>query len=215
MSNFKRFMQFIIKLAPSVLLASFLTIILMTIGEFISIDLRFNEDQFGYTFLYLLVPFLGFILCMVLLMKSKTIKPFIATILFIALLYFIGRLYAQKIIKPFQLAAQYITEAESKNAWKTATDPKLYIEGEKEYVALYEKASLQNFGYEKWIKKHYEDWYQFKNELYEMDKQLISGQLVLTQEESNKIVEEYNKKAETIGLMVVGPFWMGFYNVSY
>jgi uncharacterized membrane protein YgdD (TMEM256/DUF423 family) len=215
MSKFKKFTLNVVKLATSVFIVSFLTIILMTIGEFISIDLHLSESQFGYVVLYYLLPFLSFVLCIVLLMKSKTIKPFVIMLLLIGILYFTGKLYAQKIIKPFQLAAQYITEAESKNDWKNATDTKLYIEGEAEYVALYEKASLQNFGYEIWIKKHYEDWYKFKKELYEMDKQLFSGQLVLTKEQSDKILEEYNKRAEALNLMVAGPFWMGFYNVSY
>lgn len=215
MAKIKRFVWVCFKLAGIFLLVSFPALVLMTIGEFISIDLEVTESNFVYIALYYLLPFLFFVVSVIFLMKSKAIKPFLFYILLIVTLYGSGKIYANQKIKPFQQAAQYVKEAETNSSWKTNKDSVQYLKGEEESVLLYQKASLQNFGYEVWIKKYYGDWYNFKKEMYEIDKKLINGQLVMSAEELNNKVKEFDNRGKELQTMVVGPFWMGLYRVSY
>jgi len=214
-SKIKKFVAIIAKLFLSVFISATIAVILMTIGEFVTLDLHLSESSLGYSTLYYFLPFLIFLLSTIFLMKSKGAKIYILAVLVTLLLYSIGWLYARNKIKPFKTASKYAAEAEANVDWKKSNDPKIFLDGEAKQVELYEKASLQDFGYEIWIKKYYKDWYNLKKELYELDKQLISGQLVISQAESDKKLEEFNQRVADLQLGVVGPFWMGFYNVNY
>jgi len=214
--DFKRLLLNLFRFIISLLVTSFISLVLSTIGEFISIDLHFSESHFESIALRYFLPSLAFILFFFWLMGSKTPIPFLIMFEVAGSIYLIGQLYAEKIAKPFQLASQYVFEAESKTSWKDARDIKQYLEGEAEYVNLYEKAASQNFGYETHIKKYYEDWYQLKKDLYEMDKKMLLGELTLSKEERDKALQEYNRRLEYLKSVHISiPFWMYFYKVSF
>lgn len=212
----RKLLKSLIKIFLVLTISSLLMIILMTIGEFISIDLNFSESSIFYSSLYYFIPFACFLLTLLILLKYKSFRNYIIIVLITVVLYFVGKMYATKIIKPFQKATQLIQEASIDKEWTNTQDPDVYLQGQEKYVNYYKEASEQNFGYEDWIKKFYVDLYEFKNDMYEKDKQIMSGELILTQEEMDIMVEDSIKEQSDMwNNRLAGPFWMGFYKVKY
>lgn len=213
----KKFSSTLLNLVLGSSLGLLLAVITMTLGEFIGVDSHINESSNAYFALSLLVSLIVFMGALIVWMKFRSRRSLIAILLLAGLLYGCGRIYAHKIVKPFEVASKYHGEARSiYNIWYgkdiTQDNTKEYLGDQKRALDLLEKSTEQNFGYEVWIQKYYENEYLVRKELYELDKKSGDGEVKLSEDEISSIVESSNKKLQEN--LYIEPFWMRFYGVS-
>ena len=214
MKNIKKLLVNFLKIITGLIISSLLSIVFYTIFEFILVDFGVKESGLLYIIACDLIPFALFILTFFFWVKSKSVKTYILIVILLVFFYLLGKAYANKIVKPFHYARQLVKEAEENNEWTKLSDQNLYLEGQRNYVSKYEQAASQNFGYESWIKKYYNDLYELKKEILAQDEKVISGELSYTTEESEKILKEYLERQEKIvGRGLILPYWMSFYKV--
>jgi hypothetical protein len=150
-------------------------------------------------------------------MKYKSQLTLILFILIIAGLYGMGKLYAHKIIKPFEKAEEYRKKAYSiYDMWTNKTikteDVTEYLKDQESALTLLKSSTILNFGYEKWIQKYYKNIYEVKKEIYDRDQKSLSGKQTLTEDQINELYNTYTKKLQEN--FYIKPFWMSFYAVD-
>lgn len=213
----KKISNTLLNLVSGIFLGLLLAVITLTLGEFIGMDLHLSESSNAYFILTLLVPLIVFVCALIVLMRFRSRRTLIITLLLAGLLYGCGRIYAHKIVKPFEVASKYHGEARSiYNVWNgkdtTQDNFKEYLGDQKRALDLLKKSAEQNFGYEVWIQKYYENEYVVRKELYELDKKSGNGEVKLSEDEISSIVESSNKKLQEN--LYIEPFWMRFYGVT-
>lgn len=193
-----------------------LSIIFMTLSEFVGIDFRIREESQYLAITYLLA-FAIFITSIISWMKYKGQLTLVLFILIIIGSYGAGKVYSGKIIKPFKIAENYNKQAYSIfEKWSNKTikqeEAEEYLKDQESMLKLLKNASQMNFGYEKWIKKYYETIYEVKKEMYEHDKKSMNGEIKLSEDQITELSNSYSKRLKEN--IYIKPFWMDFYAVD-
>lgn len=212
----KKFGNFILGFSLSFVLG----IVIYTVGEFVSVELKISEASSLYLLLTLGSAFLTLILGTYLWMKYTSIKSFLIFIILVTILYFIGKSFADNVSKPFLEAKQLEMESATIfNSWMnaplTAENFDKYLSDTRMGIAKLDKARSLNFGYETWIQKHYQDLYELRSEMYETDEKIGRGELKLTQAESDLKVGEYQERIDNLKSIPLYPFWMTLYGIKF
>ena len=179
----------------------------------------FYDIGLGDTLYDLLFTILAFGLVCFVWIKIKTRKILFKSIIVLVLVgtYFLGRIYAIREYQSFKDAQSIFAQANSDEgyAWAKETDPVKYMEGVRKYVASLKLAFDTTKSSLRWGKTYFENYYLVKKELLNYDEKLTTGELVLTKEESEKIINESNNKIKTLdqqGYML--PFWTDYFMVK-
>lgn len=185
---------------------------------YIYIYSRVTQDS-SWGLLDVTIPLLisGVVLFIWLRTKPIFVKAVVVVLLIVT--YFLGRNYAIKAYEPLKQAFNYVNQAQSEEGlvWTKETNRDKFLEGERNYVDLYQKAanSITNDIFRSWGRNYFDSLYQLKKSTLENDEQFLTGKLVLTQEEMDKIVAETIAKRDSIlntGFVV--PFWVTFFRVN-
>lgn len=174
-----------------------------------------NENLFA---LDLLIPLVLFgMLCFVWIKTRKIVLKGIL-VLIVLVTFLLGRAYAMNTYQSLVDAQTLYKEAYSTSGFAAVdntTETNKYLEVERKYVALVKEASEKPKGALSSGKQLYVKLYEFHQKVLDLDEKLLSGQLVLTEEEINKMTEDGNK--EKLALFEQGYFlppWFGFFRVK-
>lgn len=132
------------------------------------------------------------------------------------ILYIIGFVDARKKVKPFYEAQKLMNEASQvRSQLKEVLDKDRDKEMEfiRKITSIYELAAKLDLHDFPDLQAHIKEEYQINKELLELDEKIISGQLVVTEEQTKKIVEEYTARRAKNNFIRT-PFWMSFFLVS-
>jgi hypothetical protein len=180
---------------------------------------RVSQDSTNpLVFLDMILPLVAFGLVLFVWLKTKPILIKAAIVALLVGLYLFGRSYAVKAYEPLKQAFNYVNQAQSGEglAWTKETNREKYLEGEKNYVDLYKKAAdlIKNEVFRSWAREYFDNLYQLKKSSLDYDEQILTGKLVPTQEEIDKVTAETIKKRDSVlntGFLV--PFWVEFFRV--
>lgn len=188
--------------------------ILFTVLEFFFIELKIREDT--AQLFQLFIASLSFIIIPLLwkLIRINFYKKLALFILFTITLYSFGFFYSRKIFSSFKKADQYYKEASILvDKWRgvelNEKNIDLYFNDQRHSLELLKLASEINFGYEKWIKKFYENAYEAKKEHYNLEKRVFIENEEISKEEQEKKLNKINEKLKRT--YYIRPFWMDFY----
>lgn len=170
-------------------------------------------------FLQYILPLTIFGLTLYVWLKTKPISIKAIVIVGLVATYLVGREYAVEAFKPLLQARNLIDQAYSTEgqAWINEPDDNKYLEGQKEFVLLHKQASelIKNDIFRSQPRIYFSDLYQVNKTALDLDAQLITEKLKISQEEIDKNVAEIAEKRDAVNAMRFSlPFWTDFFLVK-
>jgi len=151
--------------------------------------------------------------------KIKTKKVFFKSIIVLVLVgaYILGRIYALHTYQTYKDAQNLFSKANSSEGteWMKETDTSKYLEGQRKYtVSLKEVAETPSKALG-WGRKYYEDLYILQKEALDHNEKLVTGDVVLTKEESDQLLKDFNDRVNNaMNLQFPLPFWTDYFVVK-
>lgn len=178
----------------------------------------FYNIGLGESLYDLLFPLLAFGLVCFAWIKIKTKKILFKSIVVLVLVgtYILGRTYALHTYQTYIDAQNLFNKANSDEAgWMKETDPNKYLEGQRKYTESLKVVAETPSKALRWGRKYYEDLYILQKEALDHNEKLASGEIVLTKEENEKLLKEYNDRVnDALNLIFPLPFWTDYFVVK-
>lgn len=188
---------------------------MFTTESILNIFLYNNALDVKLGLLEILIPLVAFGAVCFIWIKTKRI--FLKGVIIIALIasYLLGRQYALNNWKEYLKAASFFNDALAlQKQIPSDTDLKTGVEIEKKYVDLFGKAANSKIAALPLKQKYFTDVYELEKEMLNVEEQLVSGTLVLSQDDYNKLLAQRDDKIKALQSNQLLPFWVAYFKVQ-
>lgn len=203
----------IVDILLGIILASQFSLTVYSITYIYFYDIGLGESLYNLLFTLLAFSFICFAW-----IKIKTKKILFRSIIVLVLVgtYILGRIYALHTYQTYIDAQNLLAQANSieRIPCEQETDIDKYLECDRKYTALIKVIAETPSKALSGGRKYYEDLYILQKESLDYNEKLATGELVLTKEESDKLLKEYGDRVNNaFSLEFPLPFWTAYFLV--